>query len=110
MSLTVFPGMKAQFQCNGSGDYLSWEIDGLSVHDATVKKRGITAVTVSSSGTVQSYLTVPATSVNNGTTVRCAIGVSTNMPVISNYSNLVVLSGTCRYPSLSARCYNAMLL
>ena len=93
MSLTVFPGTKAQFHCNGFGDELSWEIDGLSVHDTTVKKRGITAVTISFSGTVQSNLTVPATSVNNGTTVRCAISVSTNIPVISNYSTLVVLSG-----------------
>ena len=99
MSLTVFPGMKAQFQCIGSGDYLSWEVDGLSVHDATVKKRGITAVTVSFSSTVQSNLTVPATSVNNGTTVRCAISAS-SVTVISNYSTLVVLSGTSHIPHL----------
>ena len=95
MSLTVFPGMKAQFQCIGSGEDLSWEVDGLSVYDATVKKRGITAVTIAFSGTVQSNLTVPATSVNNGTTVRCAISISTNIPVVSNYSTLVVFSGTC---------------
>ena len=99
MSLTVFPGMKTQFQCNGSGDNLSWEVDGLSVHDVTVKKRGITAVTVSFSGTVQSNLTVPATSENNGTTVRCGISES-NVIVISNYSTLVVLSGTSHIPHL----------
>ena len=57
--------------------------------------RGITKVTLpSSSGTVQSTLTVPATSVHNGTTVRCAIGVSLfSTPVTCNYSTLTVLPG-----------------
>ena len=58
--------------------------------------RGITVVTLPSSGTVQSTLTVPATSVNNGTTVRCVISVSLFMistPAISNYSTLTVLPG-----------------
>ena len=49
--------------------------------------------TVSSSGTVQSTLTVPATLVNNGTTVRCLIGSSLfSLAVGVNSSTLNILS------------------
>ena len=70
---------------------LVWEVDGLQANHLA---HGITTVTLPSSGTVQSNLTVPATSVNNGTTVQCAISVSLfNTPAISNYSTLTVLPG-----------------
>ena len=83
-----------QFHCAGTGNYLVWEVDGLQAEHVNISSRGITASTVSSSGTVQSNLTVPATSVNNGTTVQCAISVSLlSAPVISNYSTLTVLPG-----------------
>ena len=68
----------AQFHCAGTGDYLVWEVDELVPDHPDILARGITSVTLPSSGTVQSNLTVPATSVNNGTTVQCAIGVQFN--------------------------------
>ena len=90
----MLPGIDAQFYCGGTGDILIWEVDRLPLNIAEIKERGITAVTVTSSGTVQSNLTVPATSVNNGTTVRCAISVFlTSMSIISNFSTLIVLPG-----------------
>ena len=96
--MTVQPGINAKFCCGGTGEILTWEVDGLPLNIAEIKKRGINAVAVTSSGTVQSNLTVPATSENNGTTVRCGIRTSlTSMPAISNYSTLIVLAGeSCR--------------
>ena len=84
-------GTNAQFHCAGTGNYLVWEVDGLQPDHSNIFARGITVVTLPSSGTVQSNLTVPATSVNNGTTVQCAIGVC--LTAISNYSTLTVLPG-----------------
>ena len=92
VSVTALVGTNAQFHCAGTGNYLVWEVDGLQADHS--KARGITSDTTTSSGTVQSTLTVPATPVNNGTTVRCAISVSLfSIPVISNYSTLTVLPG-----------------
>ena len=94
MSVTALIGTNAQFHCAGTGNYLVWEVDKLQVDHSNVFARGITVATNTSSGTVQSTLTVPATSVNNGTTVRCAISVSLfSTPAISNYSTLTVLPG-----------------
>ena len=94
MSVTALVGTNAQFHCAGTGNYLVWDVDGLQTGYSSISARGITASTMSSSGTVQSSLTVPATSENNGTTVRCAISVSLfSTPVISNYSTLTVLPG-----------------
>ena len=95
VSLIVLPGMDAHFYCSGIGEIVIWEVDGLPQNNAEIKGRGIRAVTNTSSGTVQSTLTVPATSVNNGTIVRCGIRTSlTSITVVSNYSMLIVLSGT----------------
>ena len=95
VSLIVLPGVDAHFYCSGIGEIVIWEVDKLPLNNAEIKGRGIKAVTNTSSGIVQSNLTVPATSVNNGTTVRCGIRTSlTSIPVISNYSMLIVLSGT----------------
>ena len=94
MSVTAQVGTNAQFHCAGTGNYLVWEVDGLQANHANISSRGITASTLSSSGTVQSSLTVPAISENNGTTVRCAISVSlSSTPLISNYSTLIILPG-----------------
>ena len=94
VSVTALVGTNAQFHCAGTGNYLVWEVDGLQADHPDILARGITTVTLPSSGTVQSNLTVPATSENNGTTVRCAISVSLSTPsVISNYSTLTVLPG-----------------
>ena len=94
VSVTALIGTNAQFHCAGTGNYLVWEVDGLAPDHPDILARGITTTTLPSSGTVQSNLTVPATSVNNGTTVRCAISVSLfSTPVISNYSTLTVLPG-----------------
>ena len=94
MSVTALVGTNAQFHCAGTGNYLAWEVDGLQADHSNILARGISDVTLPSSGTVQSNLTVPATSVNNGTTVRCGIGVSQfSLTAISNYSTLTVFPG-----------------
>ena len=102
VSVTAVIGTDAQFHCAGTGNYLVWEVDGLQANHPDILARGITVVTLPSSGTVQSNLTVPATSVNNGTTVRCAISASLfSTPAISNYSALTVLPGE---PIMSGNC------
>ena len=94
VSVTTLEGLNAQFNCAGSGTVLVWEVDGLPITDQSIGNRGITDDTVSSSsGTVQSTLTVPATLVNNGTTVRCFIGLSLiSLAVVGNSSTLTILS------------------
>ena len=68
-------------------------MDGSLATEANNTDRGITqTISLTSSGTVQSTLTVPATSVNNGTTVQCRV-VSFNGFVTSNNATLTVLSG-----------------
>ena len=93
MSKIALVGTNAQFHCAGTGTHLVWEVDGLTPDHPNILARGITVVTLPFSGTVQSNLTVPATSVNNGTTVQCAIGVSYASLTFSNYSTLTVLPG-----------------
>ena len=94
MSVTALIGTNAQFHCAGTGNYLVWEVDGLQSDHPDILARGITTVTLLSSGTVQSNLTAPATSVNNGTTVRCAINISLSTPpAISNNATLTILPG-----------------
>ena len=96
VSVTAFVGTNAQFHCAGTGTHLVWEVDGLAPVHVNILARGITVATNTSSGTVHSTLTVPATSENDGTTVRCAISVSLfSAPAISNYSTLTVLPGEC---------------
>ena len=92
MSVSVLIGTNAQFHCAGTGLIISWEVDGLISSNPNVTSRGITSDDVSSSGTVQSTLTVPGTSVNNGTTVRCRL-YSSSISTYSNNSTLTVLSG-----------------
>ena len=100
MSVTALVGTNAQFHCAGAGSYLVWEVDGLAPDHPDILARGIATVTLPSSGTVQSNLTVPATSVNNGTTVRCAIGVSQfSLTAVSNYSTLTVQPGELKLVS-----------
>ena len=95
VSVTTLGGMNALFHCNGSGTALAWEVDGLPLNHPSIVDREITEhTTVPSSGTVQSTLTVPATSVNNGTTVRCFIGSSLfSLSPVGNYSTLTILPG-----------------
>ena len=99
VSVTTLGGMNALFHCNGSGTVLVWEVDGLPLNDQNIVDREITDHTVSSSsGTVQSTLTVPATSVNNGTSVRCFIGPSLfSLSIVGNYSTLTILPGMLLY-------------
>ena len=93
VSVTALIGTNAQFHCAGTGNYLVWVVDGLTPDHPDILARGITTVTLPSSGTVQSNLTVPATSVNNGATVRCAVRVLFTPPVISNNATLTILPG-----------------
>ena len=92
MSVSALVGENALFCCTGSGITIVWIVDGLQGNEASVVQRGISSVLLSSSGTVQSTLTVPATSVNNGTTVQCVI-FSLSGSVTSNNATLTVLPG-----------------
>ena len=92
MSVSALVGENALFHCTGSGIAIVWIVDGSLATDANNTDRGITENAVSSSGTVQSTLTVPATSVNNGTTVQCRV-VSLSGFAISNNATLTVLPG-----------------
>ena len=98
MSVSVLIGTNAQFHCAGTGIFIIWEVDGLTSSNPVIISRGITTVMSSSSGTIQSTLTVPGTLVNNGTTVRCRLYPST----FSNNSTLTVLPGNfmCHYSYL----------
>ena len=73
MSVSALVGENALFNCTGSGITIVWTVDGLSHHDQSIVARGITSDIAISSGTIQSTLTVPTTSVNNGTTVQCVL-------------------------------------
>ena len=91
VSVTTLEGLNAQLHCAGNGSILVWEVDGLLQNHQSIVDRGITDNTVSpSSGTVQSTLTVPATLVNNGTTVQCIV-LSLSGSVTSNNATLTVL-------------------
>ena len=96
MSVTALIGTNAQFHCAGTGIVITWEVDGIASIDPSITSRGITTVVSSSSGTVQSNLTVPGTSMNNGTTVRCRL-FSSSGSIFSNYSTLTVLPGESSY-------------
>ena len=100
VSLTALVGTNAQFHCAGTGNYLVWEVDGLVFDHPNILARGITTVTLPSSGTVQSNLTVPATSENNGTTVRCVVQSLSSTPVISSNATLTILPGELKPKSI----------
>ena len=90
VSVSSLVGENALFHCTGSGIIISWIVDELPHDDPDIVARGISDNTVSLSGTVQSTLTVPATSVNNGTTVQCVLYPG---EVTSNNATLTVLPG-----------------
>ena len=90
MSVSALVGENALFHCNGSGFIIAWTVDGSLATDSIILERGITVNTTSSSGTVQSTLTVPATLVNNGTTVQCIL-ISLSGFAVSNNATLTVL-------------------
>ena len=92
VSVSALVGENALFHCTGSGFTIAWIVDGSLATDTSITDRGITENAVSSSGSIQSTLTVPATSVNNGTTVQCRI-VSHSGFAISNNATLTVLPG-----------------
>ena len=91
VSVTAEAGKNVLFHCAGTGITIAWIVDGLFSPDTSITDRGITSSTLStSSGTVQSVLTVPATSVNNGTTVYCMVYPGA---VTSSNATLTVLPG-----------------
>ena len=90
--MSALVGEKAQFHCSGSGITIVWTVDGILATDPTIEERGITPDIITSSGTVQSTLTVPATLVNNGTTVQCRL-ISINGMIDSNNATLTILPG-----------------
>ena len=98
VSVSALVGENALFYCNGSGIAIQWVADGVYVTDTdpVIVDRGITASVAVSSGTVQSTLTVPATLVNNGTTVQCIV-LSLLGSVTSNNATLTVLPGELLY-------------
>ena len=93
VSVSVLVGENALFLCNGSGFTIAWIVDGSLATDSIIVERGITVTSMASSGTVQSTLTVPATLVNNGTTVQCRVVSSLGGFIDSNNATLIVLPG-----------------
>ena len=94
MSVTALVGTNAQFHCAGTGSYLVWEVDGLQADHVNILARGITLATNTSSDTIHSTLTVPATSENNGTIVLCVVRLSVySAPAISSNATLTILPG-----------------
>ena len=94
MSVSALVGENALFHCNGSGFTIAWIVDGSLATDTIIVDRGITPDTpMTSSGTVQSTLTVPATLVNNGTTVQCRVISLNGGFANSNNATLTVLPG-----------------
>ena len=91
--MSALVGENAHFYCSGNGFTIIWTVDGYSVSELSIMARGITQSMVASSGTVQSTLTVPATLVNNGTTVQCRVVLLNGMSAISNNATLTVLPG-----------------
>ena len=73
VSVSALVGENAQFHCAGTGASIVWIVDGIYyATDINITKRGIYQdIPVTSLGTIQSNLTVPATIENNGTTVLC---------------------------------------
>ena len=90
VSVSALVGGNALFHCNGSGGTLLWIVDGALVTDPIIVERGISSTIISSSGIILSTLTVPATQVNNGTTVQC---VAYPGEVTSSNATLTVLPG-----------------
>ena len=89
-------GTNATFHCEGNGTEVDWTVNGFHPHHNSNQHRRISVVTLltPSSGTVQSNLTLPATSENNGITVQCGIRSSPISPlVLSNSFTLTVLPG-----------------
>ena len=93
MSVSALVGENAQFHCAGTADavILQWIVDKLLATNTNIKARGIVFDTVTTTGTIQSNLTVPATIENNGTTVYCKILFPGE--VTSNNATLTVLPG-----------------
>ena len=87
--MTAQGGENALFHCNGSGIAIGWVVDGMYLINMDLS-RGIKKSSAVSSGTVHSTLTVPATSVNNGTTVHCILFPGS---MTSGNATLTVLSG-----------------
>ena len=93
VSVSALVGENAQFHCSGSGIIIAWIVDGYLATDSVIVERGITPDTpITSSGTVQSTLTVPATLENNGTAVWCRL-ISINGSITSKNATLTVLPG-----------------
>ena len=104
VSVTSHGGARAVFHCAGIGINLDWIVDDNYLYHQSNQHRGITTATLPSpSGTVHSTLTVPATSANNGTTVRCVIGYLHSSLVLSNSSTLTVLPGEFCMPKPNVR-------
>ena len=65
MSVSALVGENAQFHCAGTGTadavILRWIVDKLLATDTNIRARGIVSHTVTTTGTIQSNLTVPAT-------------------------------------------------
>ena len=94
VSVSALIGENAVFHCNGSGITIQWIADGVYVTDTNpvIVDRGIISIVTVALGIVESTLTVPATPVNNGTTVQCIV-LSLSGSVTSNNATLNVLPG-----------------
>ena len=90
--MTALAGTNAQFHCAGTGFARTWLVDGIPNYFPEITSRGVFDDTSVDKGFIQSNLTVPATSKNNGTSIQCIIA-SANMSVFSDTAYLTVLPG-----------------
>lgn len=93
-SMSVVAGTVALFQCTGTGNILSWLVNG-QPYDDSFREQGVVAYTKIVSKFICSNLTVPTTSEYNATAVTCIItSYVPNKSVFSGTALLYVLPGT----------------
>ena len=90
--MTALVGTDAQFRCAGMGFAITWLVDGIPNYLSKITNRGVFDDTNVDAGFIQSNLTVPATSENNGSSIQCGV-TSTNLSTFSDTAYLRVLPG-----------------
>ena len=71
--------------------YLQWHIDGSSVTDQDLVERGLSIETVFADDYTSSNISITGLSINNGTHVKCYVGVK-SLPYVESKSALFTVS------------------
>ena len=78
------------FYCQGTGDTISWILDGGSITDTIKQQREISINSTSNGVTLTSILTIRALPINNGISVGCRIITLTPFSFLTRGANLYV--------------------